>query len=150
MGKKHKKKKDKNRQPDIFKGINMASRKKMNAKFRSILDEIEDYRVKLYESDKKASKSRKTRKAINKEEASFFLEMDSIKCRKKISKKWEDTGFMDQMADLLKEVSPFVQLLARALATLITLFLSIPAIKHHISPDMLSKLTTVFDIAMAM
>ena len=76
--------------------------------------------------------------------------MDSIKCRKKISKKWEKTGFMDHLVVLLKEVSPFVQLLAKALASLITLFLSIPFVKEHISPNMVSKLTTVFDLAMAM
>lgn len=151
MSKKHKKhKSEKKSQSNIFQDIDLKSKKKMSKDFQSVLDEIEEYRVKMYETDKKSSKNRKERRKINREEASFFMDMDSIRCRKKISKKWEKSGFMDHMVVLLKEVSPFVQLLARALASLITIFLSIPAIKEHISPRMLSKLTTVFDLAMAM
>lgn len=147
MGKKHKKKKQS--QSDITLNVNSRSKKKLNKEFKKALDEIEEFRVQMYEADKKSAK-RSDRKKINKEEAIFFTSMDSIKCRKKISKKWEKTGFMDHLASLLKEISPFVQLLAKALVSLITLFLSIPFVKEHISPNMVSKLTTVFDLAMAM
>lgn len=147
MSKKHKKKKT--GQTDILLSVNTRSKKKLNKDFKKALDEIEEFRIQMYEADKRSAK-RSDRKKINKEEAIFFTNMDSIKCRKKISKKWEKTGFMDHLVVLLKEVSPFVQLLAKALASLITLFLSIPFVKEHISPNMVSKLTTVFDLAMAM
>lgn len=147
MSKKHKK--HKSGQSDILLNVNSKSKKKLNKDFKKALDEIESYRVQMYEADKKSAK-RADRKKINKEEATFFINMDSIKCRKKISKKWEKSGFMDHLISLLNEVSPFVQLLAKALASLITLFLSIPFVKEHISPSMVSKLTTVFDLAMAM
>lgn len=144
-----KKRKNKSYYSDILDTVNHKSKKKIDKEFRKALDEIEDMRIRMYESDKKTS-SRKDRRKINKEEAVFFTSMDSIKTRKKISKKWEKDGFMDRMIYLLQQVSPFVQLLAKALASLITLFLSIPFIKENISPGVLSKITTVFDIAMAM
>ena len=133
---------------DIFQSVQTKSKKKLNKEFKKALNEIEDMRIRMYETDKK-NVNRKMRKKINQEEAIFFTSMDSIKCRKKISKKWEKEGFMERMIDLLKEISPFVKLLAKALASLITLFLSIPFIKEHISPSVLSKVTTVFDLAMA-
>lgn len=148
MGKKKHKKKSHDQYSEIFEGINKKSKKKLDKEFRKALEEIEDMRIEMYESDKK-KKKRSERKKINKEEAVFYTNMDSIKCRKKIAKKWEKDGFMDHMVDLLREVSPFVQLLAKALASLITLFLAIPFIKQHITPGILSKITMVFDIVMA-
>lgn len=149
MSKKKNKKKDDYSHSDIFGNVSKKSKKKINKEFQKALDEIQDMRIQMYEADK-ISAGRKKKKKINKEEVTFYTNMDSIKCRKKISKKWEKEGFMDQMIILLKEISPFVQLLARALASLITMFLSIPFIKQNISTNLLSKITTVFDIAIAM
>ena len=134
----------------MVKDIDLKPKKKMNKEFHRVLDEIEDYRIRMYEADKRSSRNRKDRKRINKEEAEFFINMDSIKCRKKISKKWQKTGFIDRIIELLNEASPFIKLLARAIASLITLFLSTPMIKEHISPKVISALSKVFDIAMAM
>lgn len=148
MAKKKKKKKKRTEDVNIFGYSNTKSKKKMKKEFQKALDEIEDMRISMYESDKKKSK-RKDRKKINKDEAVFYTDMNSIKCRKKIAKKWEKDGFFDSMIVLLQEISPFVQLLAKALASLITLFLAVPYIKEHISSGMLSKITKVFDLAMA-
>lgn len=152
MGKKKKKhQKHHNYNSGVFlmEDVMYKSKKKLNKEFKKALKDIEETRLQMYEADKKSS-NRKDKKKINKAEAEFYTNMDSIKCRKNIAKKWEKDGFMDHMVHLLKEVSPFVQLLARALASLITLFLSIPLIKEHISPRMVSSLSTVFDLALAM
>ena len=66
-----------------------------------------------------------------------------------MAKRWEEKGFLDHMIDLLREVSPFIQLLAKALAGLIITFLSIDGIKKVIKPKTLRKITKVFDIAMS-
>lgn len=151
MSKKKKKHKAKHHNPysDMLQSVNHKSKKKIDKEFKKALKEIEDMRISMYEADKKHA-NRKTRKKINKEEAVFYTNMDSIKCRKKITKKWEKEGFLEKMISLLQEVSPFVQLLARALASLITMFLSTPFIKEHISTSMIDKITIVYDIAMAM
>ena len=63
MAKKHKKKNT--RQTDIFLSVNTRSKKKLNKDFKKALDEIEEFRVQMYEADKKSAK-RSDRRKINK------------------------------------------------------------------------------------
>ena len=100
----------------------------------------------MFEADKRSKT--KSRRAINLEAQSFYTNMDSIKCRKKIAKEWEKNGFLDRVLDLINESAPFVKTLAKLVATLIITFLSFDCIKKAISPKMLKKLAMVFDIAM--
>lgn len=125
------------------------SKKQINKEFKKALDEIEDLRVSMYEADKRDA-DRRARRKINHDEAEFYTKLESVKTRKKISKKWKKTGFMDHIISLLNEISPLVKLLAKSIASLITLFLSIPFIKRHISPKMVEKISYVFDFAMSM
>jgi hypothetical protein len=101
----------------------------------------------LYEADKKQDKKKK--KKINKKEAEFYTSMDSLKARQKMSKKWGETGFLDSMIELLQGISPIIKILANALCYLLITFLSIDAVKKCISPNILDKISTVFNFAMA-
>lgn len=150
MSKKHKKKKK--HQDTIYKYMDDnkkkgKGKKKLKKKMRKAMKEIEASQIYLYEMDKKGN--RKQVKEINKKEKEFYTSMESLKARKKISKKWSKNGFLDDIIDLLKEVSPIVKTLAKAFCTLIISFLSIESIQKVIKPKTLSKIMTAFDFAMA-
>lgn len=143
-----KKKKKKNKELDMFEvNYSNKSKKKLNKEFKKTIKEIESMRIQLYEADKKSKKKKK--KKINKEEAEFYTDMQAIKCRKKMAKKWEKTGFLDHLLELFEESIPIVRSLAKVVASLIVAFLSIEAVKKKISPKTLSKLAKIFDIAVA-
>ena len=131
----------------LMKYSNDRSKKSLNDDFRKALKDIEKMQLTMYEVDKKYNS--KNRRKINKEEEEFYTSIESIKHRRKLAKRWEKQGFLDNMVELLKQVSPLIQMLAKALATLIVTFLSIDGIKRVISPNTLEKITHVFDIAMA-
>lgn len=146
--KKHKKKQKDFYQNSIFDVSAGKSKKDLNKDFKRTLKDIESMQISLYEADKK--QNRKERKKINKKEAEFYTNMNSIKCRKKMAKKWEKEGFLDYIIELLHQISPLVQILAKAVCILILSFLSIDAIKSAISPDTLKKIAKVYDVAMAL
>lgn len=146
--KKHKKKHQKGDYKNgIFDVSAGKSKKDLNKDFKRTLKDIEEMQISLYEADKK--QNRKERKKINKKEAEFYTGMSSIKCRKKIAKKWEKRGFLDYVIELLHQISPLVQILAKAVCVLIISFLSVDAIKLAISPNTLNKLAKLFDIAIS-
>lgn len=131
---------------DFISSAGKKSKKKLNKDFKNIVNEIEESRMLMFEADKRSKT--KSRRAINLEAQSFYTNMDSIKCRKKIAKEWEKNGFLDRVLELINESAPFVKTLAKLVATLILTFLSFDCIKKAISPKMLKKLAMVFDIAM--
>ena len=150
MSKKHKKKKNKKEQLYKFaekEGKKGKSKKKLEKKMKKAMKEIQASQIYLYEIDKKQNK--KKTKEINKKEKDFYTSMESLKARKKLSKKWKENGFLDDMISLLKDISPIVKALAKAFCTLIVSFLSVEAIQKVIKPKTLSKIMTVFDFAMA-
>ena len=144
MGKKSKKKV----QPSFLNGREIKSSKEMKGDMKDVINEIERSRIRLFEADKRNGK-RSERRAINRKEKEFVEDMDSIKCRKKIAKKWTNKGFLNTVMEMLKDSIPMVQALAKAIAAFVIAFLSIPAVQEHISPKFLKALTTVFDIAVA-
>lgn len=144
MGKKKKK------QKRIYEKEVLSERdqkKALDKKFNKALKEIEDAQLFLFEADKEANRRR--RKAINKRESYYLNEMSDIKARRKLSKKWKKTGFLDTLMELLEMVIPIVKLLAKMVCALINSFLSVEGIKENISIKTLNKISKVFDIAMA-
>jgi hypothetical protein len=141
------KKKKKKNINNIYRISIDRSKKEISHDYDDILDEIESSRIKLYEADKR--RNRKQRKKINKKEKEFYTDMESIKCRKKMAKKWQKNGFLDTVIHILKSISPLVKMIAKLIASLITAFLSLDCIRSHISTSMLNKITKVFNIAMA-
>lgn len=151
--KKNKKgKKNKNAETIFYSNNNFdrilhESKRSMNKKFNKAINDIEEYRIQLYEADKR--QRRKERKKINKHEAEFYTDMEGLKCRKRMAKEWEETGFLDRIIKLLQQLSPLVATLAKIVGFLIISFLSIDAIKATIKPKTLNRLNSIYDIAMS-
>jgi hypothetical protein len=150
MSKKHKKNKKKNQynyQEMLFDMAGGSSKKRLNKDFNSAIREIEEYQFTLQEVAKLHDKSK--RKEINKKQRDFYMQMEGVKARKKMAKKWEKNGFLDRITVILGESIPVVKTIAKLVMILIISFLSIDAIKGCVSPEVLDKLTTVFHVAMA-
>lgn len=148
MGKKKNKKKNKYEDLAIMAldDISMKkSKKSLDKDFKRAIKEIENMRYTLYEADKLTNK--KDRRKINQKEKEFYTDMESVKARKKMAKKWKKSGFLDSMIQLLNEISPFIKMLAKGLCMLIIAFLSLDSIKRIISPEILCKISTVFHLA---
>lgn len=148
MGKKKKKKnKQKNKIDDVMFMAQTHDKQKLGKDFRKALDEIESYRIRLAEADKKASI--KERRKINKASAEFYTDMESIKCRAKMAKEWEKTGFLDRSIKLLEQTAPIIKLIAKLIMALVITFLSIDAVKSRIKPETVNKISKVFHLAMS-
>lgn len=150
MSKKHKKKHAISRQEqleNLYRFTGEKSKKDLNKEFNKAIREIEYMQMQIFEADKRDKK--KSKRAINKRERDFYTEVNGIRCRKNIAKKWNKSGFLDWIIELLKETSPLIKTIARLLATLIISFLSIESIKKIISPALLNKLAIIFDIVQA-
>lgn len=147
MAKKNKKK-NKMKQVEMtrdYLNLKSRSKKQLRREFNEAIDDIESYRIQLFEADKRANRHEK--KKINKKEKEFYTSMESIKCRQKMAKKWRKTGFLETIISLLQTASPFIKLLAKGVCMLITAFLSIESVAMYISPETISKLSKIFDIA---
>ncbi|MDE7090060.1 MAG: hypothetical protein K2O54_08070, partial [Prevotella sp.] len=126
---------------DIF------DKKSTKKKFARAIDDIQTYQMRMYEADKR--QNRRDVRKINKKEGEFYTDMESIKCRKKIGKEWEKTGFVDRLIEIIREAAPIIKLIAKLVCSLIISFLSIEAVKRAISPRLLSKISILFDLASA-
>lgn len=149
MSKKKKKKKQKSQTPDYLANLLVApvkTKKAMYKDFDGVMKEIECYRVQLAEADKKGRI--KGRRKINKKTEEFYTDMESIRCRTKMAKNWEKTGFLDNLINILSQISPLVKLIAKLVCSLIVSFLSIKTVKEKIKPETVDKIGTVFDVAM--
>lgn len=145
---KKKKKKNKVNQVEMtrdYLNLKSRSKKQLRKEFNDAIDDIESYRIQLFEADKRANKHEKRR--INKQEKEFYTSMESIKCRQKMAKKWRKTGFLETIISLLQTISPYIKLLAKGVCILITAFLNIESVAAYISPETISKLSKAFDIA---
>ena len=121
-------------------------KKSLDKSFDAVLEEIEMTRMQLYEVDKRTN--RKSRRKINGKEREFYYSMKSVEERKKISKKWMKTGFLDTLMEVLTLVVPIVKLIAIKVAELINIFLRSKSAKEVLPASFISKLVKVHDIAL--
>ena len=121
-------------------------KKSLDKSFDAVLEEIEMTRMQLYEVDKRTN--RKSRRKINGKEREFYYSMKSVEERKKISKKWMKTGFLDTLMEVLTLVVPIVKLIAIKVAELINIFLRSRSAKEVLPASFISKLVKVHDIAL--
>ncbi len=121
-------------------------KKSLDKSFDGVLEEIEMTRMQLYEVDKRTN--RKSRRKINGKEREFYYSMKSVEERKKISKKWMKTGFLDTLMEVLTLVVPIVKLIAIKVAELINIFLRSRSAKEVLPASFISKLVKVHDIAL--
>lgn len=147
MGKKKKKNKKKKYYQNLIADTQSDDKKKLDKDFRKALTEIESYRIRLAEADKKASL--KERRNINKRTEEFYTGMESIKARSKMAKEWEKTGFLDRTIMMFEQVAPIIKTLAKLVMGLVIAFLSIDAIKTKIKPETVDKLSKIFHLAMS-
>lgn len=129
-----------------FNCFSPAYKKSLDKSFDCVLEEIEMTRMQLYEVDKRTN--RKSRRKINGKEREFYYSMRSVEERKKISKKWMKTGFLDTLMEVLTLVVPIVKLIAIKVAELINIFLRSRSAKEVLPASFISKLVKVHDIAL--
>lgn len=129
-----------------FNCFSPAYKKSLDKSFDGVLEEIEMTRMQLYEVDKRTN--RKSRRKINGKEREFYYSMRSVEERKKISKKWMKTGFLDTLMEVLTLVVPIVKLIAIKVAELINIFLRSRSAKEALPASFISKLVKVHDIAL--
>lgn len=147
MGKKKKKNKHNNGLEETMLMMQMSDKKKLGKDFRKALNEIESYRIRLAEADKRSSI--KERRKINKASEEFYTDMESIKCRAKMVKEWEKTGFLDRSMTLLEQTAPIIKMVAKLIVVLLIAFLSVDTVKNKIKPETVDKITKVFHLAMS-
>ena len=147
MGKKKKKNKKKKYYQNLIADTQRDDKKKLDKDLRKALSEIDSYRIRLAEADKKASL--KERRNINKRTEEFYTGMESIKARSKMAKEWEKTGFLDRTIMMFEQVAPIIKTLAKLVMGLVIAFLSIDAIKTKIKPETVDKLSKIFHLAMS-
>lgn len=121
-------------------------KKSLDKSFDGVLEEIEMTRMQLYEVDKRTN--RKSRRKINGKERNFYYSMKSVEERKKISKKWMKTGFLDTLMEVLTLVVPIVKVIAIKVAELINIFLRSKTAKETLPASFISKLVQVHDFAL--
>lgn len=121
-------------------------KKSLDKSFDGVLEEIEMTRMQLYEVDKRTN--RKSRRKINGKEREFYYSMRSVEERKKISKKWMKTGFLDTLMEVLTLVVPIVKVIAVKVAELINIFLRSKTAKETLPASFISKLVKVHDFAL--
>ena len=121
-------------------------KKSLDKSFDGVLEEIEMTRMQLYEVDKRTN--RKSRRKINGKERNFYYSMRSVEERKKISKKWMKTGFLDTLMEVLTLVVPIVKVIAVKVAELINIFLRSKTAKETLPASFISKLVKVHDFAL--
>lgn len=118
----------------------------LDKNFDSVLEEIEMTRMHLYEVDKRENK--KSRRKTNGKEREFYYSMKSIQERKKISKRWVRTGFLDYIMEILTLVIPIVKVIAMKIAELINIFMSTAYVKESLPASFINKLVKVHDFAL--
>lgn len=129
-----------------FNYFSPAYKKSLDKSFDGVLEEIEMTRMQLYEVDKRTN--RKSRRKINGKEREFYYSMKSVEERKKISKKWMKTGFLDTVMEILVVAIPIVKMIAIKIAELINLFLRSRSAKEVLPASFISKLVKVHDFAL--
>ena len=122
----------------------------MNTKYESLIEEIQEMQLKINIADAKAMK--KQRKKMIRHDMGvipYYVSKDKVKAREKALKQMEQTNFLGRVEETLKNLTPCVVIIARLVAALILAILSIEPFKRLIKPDMLDRLSSVYNIAMA-
>ena len=140
MGKKKKKKK---KDVSILVGVDNT----LDNTYESIKSEIKEYQYQIYLAELEAQKKR--RKKLKKDPNYFETSIERLNVRKDVISKMESSSLLDRVEDAMKSLKPVVILISRLVASLILAILSFKSIKTHIKPETLTKIDTVYKIAMS-
>jgi len=125
----------------------LDSKKKLKKDANKALKRIEAYNLEVFE-DKKNSGGISRRK-VNKEAKAYFNEMEEIRKRVKIANDADNSGLLYKIAKILKVAGPIAKMIAKAVASFVTMILGIEGVSNKLKPKTLDKLVGVFNLAMA-
>lgn len=145
MAKEKKKKKNKKNTSVRLDVIELKDKKSMKKEFKSIVDEIASYNMKMFELEK-VGKRRKDRVEINKKQKDYFENMKSIKYKKKISKKLRKSGLLDRLIEILRDNKELIQKGGKVIGMFILAIMSSKVVKEKLDPKTLDKLSTLFEL----
>lgn len=117
----------------------------LDLKYESLLKEIEVMQDKIRKADKKGKKKAKNKL---KKSNDFYQFSYEIKKRREVIEDLERKNLFDKIEEAIQSVRPICILIARMVAALIVALLSLDAIKRHISPKTMSRMSSIYNLAM--
>lgn len=117
----------------------------LDAQYADLMDEITIYQAEIERADKKAK--RKMNRKFNGK--NFYPYEYQMIAREHVIQEMTDKDFFTRVSTCLQQLGPIVILIARLVAALIIAILSVTQIKGKISKDTLSKMESVYNIAMS-
>ena len=118
--------------------------------YEELMKDIKEMQAKLAVADVKAKKKlKKYNKKHPNDPRLYNNDTFRIHVRNEVLKDMNQSNFLDRVYKTLQDLVPVVTVIARLVASLILSILSVDAVKIHIKPNMLEKLTLVYNTAMA-
>lgn len=146
MGKKKKNQKKKQKSIMLLSDIDHS----IAGKHDSLVEEIQEIQLRLNIADAKAmEKQRKKMIRADMGVIPYYVSKDKVKAREKILKDMERTNFFGRIEETFKNLVPCIVLIARLVAALIVAILSVEPIKQIISPALLKRMNSIYNVAMA-
>lgn len=118
--------------------------KSLDQSWDSLKEEIEEMQIRIAIADREAD--RKMRKQLKKNPNMIVNNKKKISIRNQILNEMEESSFLDRVVEAVKIITPAIVVVARLVATLIQMILSVEPIRRMISPGLLSKLQRVYEI----
>ena len=146
MGKKNKKNKKRQKSIMLLSEIDTT----ISGKYDSLIEEIQEIQLKINIADAKAmEKQRKKMIRADMGVIPYYVSKDKVKAREKALKQMERSNFFGRIEDSFKNLIPCVILIARLVAALIVAILSVEPIKRIISPALLKRMNSIYNVAMS-
>lgn len=144
--------KKKNKEKIVKKSILLLSEidESLNTKHDSLIEEIQEIQLRINIADAKAME--KQRKKMIRNDMGvipYYVAKDKVKIREKALKEMERSNFFGRIEESFKKLVPCVVLIARLVAALIIAILSVEPIKQIISPSLLKRMNSIYNIAMS-
>lgn len=118
--------------------------------YDELMKDIRHMQTQLMIADTKAKKRLKKKKKKDPYHKQLYNN-DSFRAytRQQILQEMETTNFLDRVERMLRDIVPVVIIMARLVASLILSILSMDIVRLKIQPQTLSRLDTIYKMAMA-
>ena len=116
----------------------------LDYQYANLIDEIEIYQAEIKRADRKAKK--KMSKKFNGK--GFYPYEYQLEAREHVIHEMSDANFFDRALKCIQELIPVAIIIARLVASLIIAILSVTQIQGRIKPETLTKMKSVYNIAM--
>lgn len=147
MGKKKRKKLEKNYAKDLHK-LDLD----MKDTYKSIMKDIKIINEEFYADDMKAKKRAKKKAKGDKRKEKYYYYNDPERKLKRLQKvsELEGSDLFDRILYNMDGTSSMVKIIARLVAALILSILSIEGMKYTLSDSSLRKMTKIYELSMKM